>query len=270
MTQDKLTIVTWNINSVRRRIDLAKKLLKRWSPDILCLQEIKCIADSFPANALRDAGYPHQAVHGQKGYHGVAIVSRLPFLSVERRLLCDNGDARHVSVEIEFAGEPVRVHNFYVPSGGDDPDPKTNPKFAHKLAFIAEMSDWFADAASGQPMVLVGDLNIAPLESDVWSHKQLLRVVSHTAVETEALNALRAGGQWIDVMRHFVPAQDKLFSWWSYRSPKWEQSDKGRRLDHIWVTPHLEKTLKSMQVLREVRGWESASDHAPVIAELGA
>jgi exodeoxyribonuclease-3 len=117
--------------------------------------------------------------------------------------------------------------------------------------------------------VLVGDLNVAPLETDVWSHKQLLKVVSHTPVETQGLERARRAGGWVDLMRRFVPPEQKLFTWWSYRSPDWTVNDRGRRLDHIWATPGLAGAATRMAVLREARSWERPSDHVPVIAAFG-
>jgi len=260
-----LSVATWNINSVRLRIDLVRHFLARYRPHVLCLQETKCVDDSFPAKAFRQAGYRHIAIHGQKGYHGVAIVSRRPLGAVDRRKFCGIDDARHIAATVEHRGRPLTVQNFYVPAGGDEPDPKINPKFAHKLSFVKEMRRVAAELA--QPgTILVGDLNIAPLETDVWSHKQLLRVVSHTPVETESLEKMRAAGGWVDLMRHFVPPEQKLFTWWSYRSPDWTKNDRGRRLDHIWVTPDLVSEAKAMTVLRDARAWERPSDHVPVIA----
>ena len=262
-------IATWNINSVRLRIELVKKLLEEEKPDVLCLQEIKCVTDAFPLKDFHKAGYEHVAVNGQKGYHGVAIASRIPFTKTQMREFCEKGDARHVAVELDVPGG-LTVHNFYVPAGGDEADPEINEKFAHKLAFLNEMTDWYKahKKKSESRMVLVGDLNIAPLEHDVWSHKQLLKVVSHTPIEVEHMDRLMASHDWYDVMRHFVPADEKLYSWWSYRAKDWSAADKGRRLDHVWVTPALKSTPKEMKVIREARGWERASDHVPVIVSL--
>jgi len=117
-------------------------------------------------------------------------------------------------------------------------------------------------------MILVGDLNIAPLETDVWSHKQLLNVVSHTPVEVDALTDLQAGLGWIDAVRHRIPAEQRLYTWWSYRARDWALSDRGRRLDHVWVTPPLAGAVGAVEVLRQARGWEKASDHVPVIVDL--
>lgn len=263
-----ISLATWNINSVRLRIDHVAAFLEAHRPDILCLQEIKCVEGSFPSGAFTRLGYHHQVVRGQKGYHGVAIVSRLPLAEAGRRDFCGKDDARHVQVAVPGLELPLILHNFYVPAGGDEPDPAVNEKFAHKLAFLEEMKSWLTGAETNRPAILVGDLNIAPLEHDVWSHKQLLDVVSHTPVETELFEEVRAAGGWVDAMRHFVPPDQKLFTWWSYRAQDWAASDRGRRLDHIWVTPPLKARLLGIEVLRELRGWNRPSDHVPVIARI--
>ena len=257
-----LVISTWNVNSVRLRLDNIAALAEEHNPDVICLQETKVVNDSFPRDALADLGYPHQMINGIKGYNGVAILSRLPFVDSGMREWCGKADGRHAWTDLENG---VEINNFYVPAGGDVPDPLTNDKFAHKLDFLGEMTNWFAARkAPDNKLVLVGDLNVAPLENDVWSHKALLKVVSHTAVEVEAMTALMAAGDWIDAMRRFVPPEERLYSWWSYRARDWDDADKGRRLDHVWVTPALEDALESIAVLRDARGWEKPSDHVPV------
>ncbi|NQW12330.1 MAG: exodeoxyribonuclease III [Alphaproteobacteria bacterium] len=261
-----MRVVTWNINSVRLRLPRALELLAAVKPDVLCLQETKALADQFPAADFAEAGYPHQAVAGMKGYNGVAILSRRPIELTEQRDFCGKTDARHVAARVDGG---VEVHNFYVPSGGDVPDPAKNEKFAHKLDFLAEMRDWLgANRASTDPMVLVGDLNIAPLDTDVWSHKQLLDVVSHTPVEVEALGVLQGGLGWVDAVRAIIPPEQTLFSWWSYRARDWEASNRGRRLDHVWVTEPLVAKVADASILKAARGWEKASDHVPVIVDL--
>ncbi len=261
------SVATWNINSVRLRIGLVARYLLEKAPDVLCLQETKCPDANFPHGAFRDAGYRHIAISGQKGYHGVAIVSRIPFAAHSVRDFCRKGDARHLRVVLDGPLEGVEVHNFYVPAGGDEPDPEVNPKFAHKLAFVAEMAEWAAaDQAAAGRAILVGDLNIAPCEHDVWSHKALLKVVSHTPVEVAALARAQAAGPWVDALRKFTPASEKLYTWWSYRSPDWAKADKGRRLDHIWVSPALGPAVSAIEVMREARGWTRPSDHVPVKA----
>lgn len=268
----QLSVSTWNINSVRLRIDQVRRFLGTECPDILCLQETKCPDDKFPLKELMSFGYPFVTHIGQKGYNGVAILSKYPFSQSNAMQMCGRPDARHVSITLapeakQAAG--VTLHNFYVPAGGDIPDIGLNDKFAHKLQFLAEMRSWGErNRKTGGPGILVGDLNIAPLESDVWSHKRLLGVVSHTPVETETLETLRQESGWIDGMRLLRPEPEKIYSWWSYRSPDWSGADKGRRLDHIWLSEDISSTLKSMHVTRDTRGWERPSDHAPVTALL--
>lgn len=261
-----LSIATWNINSVRLRLQLVLDFLRDHSPDILCLQEIKCPEEHFPYQAFHDAGYAHVTINGQKGYHGVATISKLPIELVERRDFCAKGDTRHLAVSFEAGGLTVVLHNFYVPAGGDEPDPEVNWKFKHKLDFVDEMRAVTASEDARTASILVGDLNIAPLENDVWSHRQLLKIVSHTPVETEAFEAMRKAGGWVDLMRQAMPEPQKIYTWWSYRAADWAAADKGRRLDHIWSSANIAPKLKAIEVLREARGWERPSDHVPVIA----
>ncbi|MFN3447780.1 MAG: exodeoxyribonuclease III [Roseococcus sp.] len=265
-----LRLATWNINSVRLRWPLLAALDEALRPDVLCLQETKCPDELFPRAEIAALGFPHIAVRGMKGYNGVAVLSRRPIAVIEDTPdWCGRGDCRHLGVLLDAPGGPIELHDFYVPAGGDVPDPAANPKFAHKLDFLAEATAWSAARAAAPRRVLLGDLNIAPLEHDVWSHRELLDVVSHTPVEVEALTAWMARGGWHDAVRHFVPEEQKLYSWWSYRARDWAASDRGRRLDHIWVSDDLRGRLARQVVLKPARGWERASDHVPVMVELG-
>ena len=267
----RLTVATWNINSVRLRTGLVERFAASVRPDILCLQETKCPNDCFPLKALRGLGYEHIAVNGIKGYHGVAILSRFPFAEVATQQFCGKADGRHIAVrfgaDANTALDGLTVHNLYVPAGGDIPDPDENPKFAHKLAFLDEMGEHYG-AEAWDRTLLVGDLNVAPLEHDVWSHRQMLDVVSHTPVEVDGLTRVLDGGRWVDAMRTFVPPAEKLYTWWSYRALDWTRSDRGRRLDHIWTSPDLQPALADMRVHREARGWDRPSDHVPVMLGL--
>ncbi|MFN0265104.1 exodeoxyribonuclease III [Tepidamorphus sp. 3E244] len=268
-----MRIVSWNINSVRLRIDLLKRLTEELKPDVVCLQETKCRDDAFPMKAVRDMGFDHVEIFGQKGYHGVATLSRFPIAAPASRDFCAMGDCRHLATDIAVPerARPVRVHNYYVPAGGDEPDAGKNPKFAHKLSFLDEMQSWFTapdEALFGAgDAILLGDLNIAPFPEDVWSHKQLLKVVSHTPIETEGLERVREAFGWVDLVRKHYPLPDKVFTWWSYRSRDWEAADKGRRLDHIWATPELAEACSGAGILKVARGWERPSDHAPIYAD---
>jgi exodeoxyribonuclease-3 len=255
------TLATWNINSVRLRAELVSRLLREEAPDILCLQECKSPVDKIPVDVFAALGYSHIVARGQKGYNGVAILSKLPLADAGHRDFCEKGDARHVAARLE---DGTTIHNFYVPAGGDAPDREINPKFGHKLDFLTEMRDWFR-AERPERAILVGDLNIAPREDDVWSHRQLLKVVSHTPVEVEHMGEMQEAGAWVDVTRQDIP-RGNLYSWWSYRSPNWSEADRGRRLDHIWATPDISAAGHGSRILRDVRGWEKPSDHAPVLA----
>jgi exodeoxyribonuclease-3 len=268
----RLTVTTWNINSVRLRIDLVAKFIKAVRPDVLCLQETKCPDDAFPLKRFRRLGYEHVAINGQKGYHGVAVLARLPFESFEIQSFCGKTDCRHISAVLgERAGlrDPITLHNFYVPAGGDLHDPGLNPKFAHKLLFLEEMRDCATLRCNGSGrMILVGDLNVAPLEHDVWSHKQMQRVVSHTPIECEKLTTARRAGNWVDVMRQFTPEPAKLYTWWSYRAADWAAADRGRRLDHIWTSPTLADRTTDIAISKTYRGAQRPSDHVPVTATM--
>jgi exodeoxyribonuclease III len=256
------TLATWNINSVRLREALVARLMTEEAPDVLCLQECKSPVEKMPLEAFAALGYGHVAARGQKGYNGVAILSKLPLEEVGSEDFASLGHARHIAAKLENG---VTVHNFYVPAGGDKPDREVNEKFGQKLDYLTEMRDWFRKEQF-KKSILVGDLNIAPREDDVWSHKQLLKIVSHTPIEVEHLAETQEAGGWVDITRKNIP-EGKLYSWWSYRAKDWDTADKGRRLDHVWATPDIAEAGHNSRVLRAVRGWEQPSDHAPVFAE---
>jgi exodeoxyribonuclease-3 len=257
-----LKIVTWNINSVRIRTGLLKQLVKKWNPDIICLQETKVEDALFPLDVLKSLGFDHIYFSGQKSYNGVAILSKVPLSDVHMVTMAKIDHKRHIAATLPDGRE---LHNFYVPAGGDLPDPEQNPSFRHKLDFVEDMTKW-SKRSKGKSMIILGDFNIAPLEHDVWSSKQLRNVVSHTEPERTRLNDLQATLDWIDIGRHFVPHDQKLYSWWSYRNRDWKASNRGRRLDHIWCTPDMKSCLKSFEILPDARDWEGPSDHVPVMA----
>jgi exodeoxyribonuclease-3 len=255
------TLATWNINSIRLREGLVARLLTEEAPDILCLQECKSPVDKMPLEAFQALGYSHVVARGQKGYNGVAILSKLPLTDAGDRDFASLGHARHVAARLENG---VTIHNCYVPAGGDIPDRDQNIKFGQKLDYLTEMRDLF-HAERPARSILVGDLNIAPREDDVWNHKQLLKIVSHTPIEVDHLNAVIDAGDWVDVTRADIPS-GLLYSWWSYRAADWDAADKGRRLDHVWASRDIANTAHGSRVLRAARGWDGPSDHAPVFA----
>ncbi len=261
----KLRIATWNINSVRLRIGLVKYYCEMHQPDILCLQETKTEDKFFPFEAFHAMGYKHLLFDGQKSYNGVAIASKLPIQKADVMNVTGDDAKRHMVAYLPEHN--LTIHNFYMPAGGDEPDPVVNPKFANKLAFLHALTAWTPHVKEMRS-VMVGDFNIAPYEHDVWSHKQLLKVVSHTPIEVELLNGLRDAGGWVDTAREFVSPDEKCYSWWSYRNRDWRKSNRGRRLDHIWVTQALKNGLKHYHHCDEARDWEKPSDHIPVLLEL--
>ncbi len=255
------TIATWNINSVRLRAPIVERLMRDEAPDILCLQECKCLPEQIPREGFQALGYRWHVARGQKSYNGVAILSKIPLTEVGGEDFATLGHARHVAARLENG---VAIHNFYVPAGGDIPDREQNVKFGQKLDYLTHMRDWLRTERPSKS-ILVGDLNIAPREDDVWNHKGLLKIVSHTPVEVDHLAQVQEAGGFVDVTRAHIPS-GLLYSWWSYRSPDWDTADKGRRLDHVWATPDIAGASHGSRILRDARGWEQPSDHTPVFA----
>ena len=261
-----LRIATWNVNSLRRRLDHLARFCDAEQPDVLCLQETKVSDEQFPHEAVAALGYPHVLRHGQKSNNGVAILSRRPFEVEETLNWCGREDRRHAAVRLEGG---LEIHDFYVPAGGAKPDPETNDKFAHKLQFLDEMTAWAEERLTGgRKAVLVGDLNVAPLETDVWNHKQLLRSVGHTPVESARMLGLHAAADLIDAPRRFVPPDQPLYTWWGYRFPAAFEKDYGWRLDHVLVTPALGGAIQDCRIVKDTRSWEQPSDHVPVVLDL--
>jgi exodeoxyribonuclease-3 len=265
----RLRIATWNINSVRLRAEQVARFIDEHAPDVLCLQEIKCRDGEFPVQALADAGLPHLAIKGQKGWHGVAIASRLPIEPGPMLEVCRKSEARAVSAIV--AG--VEIQNFYIPAGGDLPDREQNEKFDHKLDFYERLAAEMGRRDPSRPLLIAGDLNVAPGEHDVWNHRYMSKVVSHTPIELEAMAALKASLGFTDLVREAVPEPEKLFSWWSYRAADFRKSNRGLRLDHLWISPGLRDAAFRLgavaaRVHDDVREWTRPSDHAPVSADL--
>ena len=258
-----LKIASWNINSVRARVPIVGRFLDEEQPDILCLQETKAEDKVFPTELFTSRGYVHHALNGQRMHHGVAILSRIPLEEPGRHDWQDNGEARHVGARLPNG---LRLENVYVPAGGDIPDRTLNPKFGQKLDFIERMTRW--SEGLKEPTLIVGDFNVAPLDCDVWSHKALVDVVSHTPIEIEALARLQAAHDWVDLGRKFIPAPERCFTWWSYRSPDYTKNDRGRRLDHMWASPSVAAQATMHKVHEPCRSWERPSDHVPLVVEL--
>ena len=260
-----MKIMSWNINSVRLRAPIVLKIAEESGADVICLQETKCPDEAFPFKAFQNAGYEHIHIHGMKSYNGQAILSKIPFESHEIYHRCGKEDCRHIQARIGG----VEIHNLYIPAGGDEPDTILNEKFKHKLNFIDELTEWFqVNCSKKDNIIALGDFNVAPHENDVWSSKQLKNVVSHTDVERKNILKMQQSLGFIDTARYFVPMDEKAYSWWSYRNRDWKISNRGRRLDHIWITQPLESKLQSYQMFSHARDWIKPSDHAPIMVKL--
>lgn len=265
-----LKIVSWNINSVRLRAPNIAAFAAEARPDVICLQETKCRDGEFPVTAFEEAGFRHLVLNGQGGgHHGVAIASKKPIERIETPDLCREGHSRVVAGKVGG----VEVHNIYLPAGGDEPDPEVNAKFDHKLNFLEALGKAYGKLKKDKtPRILVGDLNVAPHENDVWSHKQLLKIVSHTPGETSRLEASREKGGFSDIARLKHEDAQKLYTWWSYRAKDWAASNRGRRLDHIWAneTALPLTDVKSFAIHLAWRGGWKPSDHAPISVKVKA
>ena len=258
-----MKLVSWNINSVRLRMPSIEEFVKEHKPDIICLQELKCQDEFFPKDEFKKLGFNFMEFSGEKSYNGVCIASKLPLKNLEILDVENYGHKRHIKCDIETKIGDVEIHNFYIPAGGDIPDVKLNDKFDHKLKFVDFMTKYFTPKKS-QNLIIVGDFNIAPLENDVWNHKQLLKIVSHTPIEVEKLTNLQEKAEFTDCHRLFTPIAEKLYSWWSYRGKEPFKSNRGRRLDHIWASKSLKDTIKSSAIYTDYRIKEKPSDHVPI------
>lgn len=260
-----MRLASWNINSIRIRFDIIKDFVEKYNPDILCLQETKTEDDFFPHKDMQELGFSYRFVRGEKSYNGVAVLSKVPIKLVDK-LTFVNNQTRHISVITE---EGIEIHNFYFPAGGDLADPEENPKFSHKLEYVSNVSNWFRRYRSERDkIILLGDLNIAPEKNDVWSHRQLLDVVSHTYMEVYHFKRLMESINFTDSFREFVDIEDKLYTWWSYRNKDWRKSNKGRRLDHVLTTSNLKDSLKTYSIYKDYRDSTRPSDHVPILIDL--
>jgi exodeoxyribonuclease-3 len=260
-----MKIATWNINGVKARLEGAVTWLKETSPDVACFQEIKSVDEGFPAQAFEDLGY-NVAVHGQKGFNGVAILSKQPFDEVAvRGLPGDDGDAHARYIEVVVArnaGGVVRVGNLYLPNG----NPIGTDKFAYKLAWMKRLHARTQGLLElEEPLLLVGDYNVIPEPADAknpgaWVEDALFQPESRSAFRS----LLNLG--LTDVVRACHPGPG-IFTFWDYQAGAW-QKDHGIRIDHVLASPQAADLVVNAGIDRFTRGWEKPSDHVPVWVEL--
>ena len=260
MRQKRLRVASYNINGINPRLAVLLRWLAEFQPDIVGLQELKCLDEVFPAEAIRDAGY--SAIwHGQKSWNGVAILSRVGEPVETRRGLPDDPDPSH-SRYIEAAVCGLLVGNLYLPNG----NPSPGPKFDYKLAWMDRLHDHAQGLLdSGLPAILIGDYNVIPTDDDVYKPE---RWKTDALFSPEARAKFRAlvGQGWTDALRELHP-DERIYTFWHYWRSSFER-DAGIRIDHALLSPALAPRLKAAGVDRTPRGWEKTSDHAPMWAEL--
>lgn len=262
-----MRIATWNVNSVRTRLEQVCAWLQREQPAVLCLQETKVADELFPLEAFRELGY-EVAISGQKAYNGVAILSRLPLEDVQvgfLPLLPADPEAMQLGEQkrvLSARVEGLRILNLYVPNGSS----LRSDKYTYKLQWLQCLHRYLeVQERQGEPLVMVGDFNIAPEDRDIHDPERLSGGIMASDAERSALRAL-LGERLADVFRLFEP-ESGHWSWWDYRSGGWE-TGRGWRIDHIYLERDLLELASGCVIHREQRGNPQPSDHAPVVVNL--
>ena len=259
-----MRIATWNVNSVNARIETVLRWFEEAKPDVACLQEIKCIDEKFPTEAFERLGY-NVAVHGQKTYNGVALISKTPLEDVRRGLPGDDTDEQARYIEAVVSGpRPVRVGCLYLPNG----NPVSTPKFDYKLAWMARLNAHARELLTWEePFVLTGDYNVIPERRDAefpdnWTGDALFQPESRAA-----FRALKNLG----LTEAFLQADGApgAYTFWDYQAGAWQRNN-GIRIDHALLSPQAADLLTGVSIHRDVRSWEKPSDHVPLIVELDA
>ena len=260
-----MRIASWNINGVKARLDTLTEWLKTANPDVVLLQETKSADEGFPAEAIEDLGY-NLALHGQKGFNGVALLSKLPLDETSKGLPGDDSDTQPRFVEslLSISGGALRVASLYLPNG----NPVGSDKFDYKLAWIERLEAWIKDKLrSEEPFILGGDFNIIPEARDArfpenWSRDALAQPESRAAWRRLVNLGLS------DALRLATPAGDQ-FTFWDYQAGAW-QKNNGIRIDHFLLSPQAADLLNAVAIDKRVRGWDKPSDHVPIIVEIAA
>lgn len=258
-----MRIATWNVNSIKQRLDNATAWLDACKPDIVCLQETKCVDDAFPREPFESLGY-NVAIHGQKSFNGVAILSRCPFDDVTVGLPGDPGDeqARFLEAVVSTKDGVVRIASIYLPNG----NPPDTEKYPYKIKWMERLIA-FANArlALEEPLILAGDYNVIPAPADArhpaaWEGDALFLPATRgrfrTLLNLGLTDAVRAGSD-----------SDQLYTFWDYQAGAW-QKNNGIRIDHVLLSPQATDRLVGVTIDRHVRAWEKPSDHVPVVVDL--
>lgn len=259
---DRMKIATWNVNSIKARLPTVLDVLKAIDADVLCLQEIKCETDAFPYMEIEELGY-NCAVHGQKSYNGVALLSKHPLEDIQKGLQGDESDdqARYIEATV-LCDKPVRVGGIYLPNG----NPAPGEKFDYKLGWMERLAE-HAEALLKQeePFVLAGDYNIIPRDEDCWD----IAVWRDDALALPAARAAFRKLKWLGLTEAFELADGRAheYSFWDYQAGAW-QKGHGIRIDHLLLSPQAADRLENVEIYKKARGLEKPSDHVPVIATL--
>ncbi len=255
-----IKLATWNVNSVKARLGHLTHWLEAAKPDIVCLQELKCQTEDFPALELKGLGY-FAEVAGQKTYNGVAILSREKPAEVVRALPGDKSDEQARYIEATIAG--LRVASVYLPNG----NPAPGEKFDYKLAWMKRLASHAGTLLdSEQAFVLAGDFNVCPTDADVFDPETMAMDALCRPESRARFHALINLG----IDRRAARASSHrahLYTYWDYQQRRW-QSDEGLRIDHILLSPQAADRLKSCAVDKGPRGQDKASDHTPVVCEI--
>jgi len=258
-----MRIATWNVNSVKQRLENITAWLEETSPDVVCLQETKCVDEAFPKEAFERAGY-NVTVHGQKAFNGVAILSKTPFDEVSARLPGDPEDdhARFLEAVISTPCGVVRVASIYLPNG----NPPQTDKYAYKLHWMERLIRYVPQRlALEEPLVLAGDYNVIPGPGDVDNPEAWVGDALYKPATRERFRQLLNLGL-VDALRTTSDTPG-LYTFWDYQAGAW-QRNRGLRIDHLLLSPQAADRLKGVGIDKHVRGREKPSDHVPVWVEL--
>jgi exodeoxyribonuclease III len=252
-------LATWNVNSIAARLPLVLKWLEAAKPDVLCMQETKCVDEKFPAEAFAEVGYLSE-MFGQATYNGVAIVSRAKCEDTQRGFAEDSPGTQSRLLAAIIGG--VRIVNVYIPNG----QAVGTEKYAFKLDWIRRLRAYFDSTyAATDRVLLCGDFNVAPEDRDVHDPNLWRGRILCSEGERASLEQVKQWG-FVDAFR-LNNSSNKEFSWWDYRAGAFRRN-LGLRIDHIWVSSALAECATSVVIDKEPRGWERPSDHTPVIVEL--
>ncbi len=254
-----MRIASWNVNSLRVRLEHLERFVAEADPDVLCLQETKCADARFPAEAVEALGFPHQATWGEKTYNGVAILAKEPLEEVQRGFASGPPDPQPRLLGATVGG--VRILDCYVPNGS----PLGSSKFTYKLAWLSRLKREVR-ALEGQPLLVCGDMNVALEDRDVWDPFEADGKVLFTHAERDALRRVLAAGL-VDPWRATHPEATE-FTWWDYRGAGF-QRNHGLRIDYAFVSPDLAERVTEARHWPETRRWKQPSDHCPVTVDLG-